>query len=67
MIYVWGCVRDGSENPTLFSVDCNVQPDPCGHALIIILIFANTYLPHCLIRDIKLRKLRHGRLKLRVN
>jgi hypothetical protein len=38
-----GCVRDGSGNPTLFGVDCNVQPDPWGHAPIIILIYANTY------------------------
>ena len=60
-------MRDGSENPTLLGVDCSGLPDPCGHAQIIILIFANTYLQRCLNQGIMPRKLGRGRWKPRVN
>jgi hypothetical protein len=67
MLFVRICVRDGSGNPTLLGVDCSELPDPCGHAQIIILIFANTYLQRCPNRDTALRKLGRDRWKLRVN
>ena len=40
--------------------DCNKQPDPCGHAHIVILIYVNTCLLHFLIRDKEIRILERG-------